>query len=215
MSHIADLGRRVELVSMDGHCQNITIGLYENRDARGRPEYLVHTYSRRPGARERIDFIVRAMRALGGVEDVPNGPHRLRFACGEEHRLACKRLFLEACKLPTAPDVQQRPLSTHDRKSGRTMEVVALGKGEYRVTSDGAEEGKANRLAETAGGLAKLAELHALGDPADRIAFGCAQAHDAIVGLLLPRALNVRAALRELELAAARGILVAPSAQKS
>ena len=212
---IADLGRRVELVPMDAHGQSITVGLYERAGAEGRPEYLVHTYSDRPGAHERIEFVRGAMKALGGMEDAPGGSGRLRFACGQPHRLACKRVFLEACKLPTQPRVEPRPLCTQDRKSGRTIEVVGLGQGEYRVASDGAEEGKAGRLAETAGGLSKLAELHALGDPAERIAFPCGQAHDALVGLLLPRALNVRAALRELELAAARGILVAPSAQKS
>lgn len=215
MKRIADLGRRVELVPMDAHGQNITIGLYETRDAEGKPAYLVHTYSNRPGAAERIDFVVKAMKALGGMVEVPNSRHQLRFACGEVHRLASKRLFLEACKLPTAPTIEPRALSTQDRKTGRTIQVVALSGGEYRVTADGAEEGKAARLAEATGGLSKLAELNALGDPAERIAFPCAHAHDPLVGLLLPRALNVRAALRELDLAAARGILVAPSAQKS
>ena len=44
--------------------------------------------------------------------------------------------------------------------------------------------------------------------------FVCAWPHDALMGLLLPRALNVRAVLREEEMAASRGTLVAPSAQK-
>ena len=43
--------------------------------------------------------------------------------------------------------------------------------------------------------------------------FACGHDHDELVGLLLGRALNVRAAMREAEAAAARGVLAAPSAQ--
>ena len=60
----------------------------------------------------------------------------------------------------------------------------------------------------------KLAEVEA--DAADdtRVRFGCGADHDALVALLLPRAVNVRSALREQELAASRGVLLAPSAQQ-
>ena len=60
-------------------------------------------------------------------------------------------------------------------------------------------------------GLRKLAEME---DRGDILAFSCGQSHDPLIGLLLPRALNVRATLREEEAAATRGVLVAPSAQK-
>ena len=45
------------------------------------------------------------------------------------------------------------------------------------------------------------------------IQFACGASHDALVGLLLPRAINVRATLRETEEAAGRGLLLAPSQQ--
>ena len=46
------------------------------------------------------------------------------------------------------------------------------------------------------------------------VAFPCGLTHDALVGLLLPRALNVRAALREEETKATRGVLVSPGARE-
>jgi hypothetical protein len=46
------------------------------------------------------------------------------------------------------------------------------------------------------------------------VSFPCGERHDALVGLLLVRAQNLRAALREEELTATRGILAAPSAQE-
>ena len=45
------------------------------------------------------------------------------------------------------------------------------------------------------------------------VAFDCAESHDALVGLLLTRAPNVRVVLREEEMDASRGVLTAPSQQ--
>ena len=70
---------------------------------------------------------------------------------------------------------------------------------------------RVNRLAN---GLRKLGEMTAVPDHPDQLAFPCGQSHDELVGLLLPRALNVRAILREEEEASTRGLLVAPSQQK-
>ena len=65
-----------------------------------------------------------------------------------------------------------------------------------------------------AGGLMKLGEMEDTGaDSRDTVAFDCAHAHDALVGLLLTRAPNVRIALREEEMGASRGVLSAPSQQ--
>jgi hypothetical protein len=59
MSHTPFIGKRIELVSMDSHFHDISIGLYEQRP-QGKPAYLVYTYSHKDGARERIDFVRRS-----------------------------------------------------------------------------------------------------------------------------------------------------------
>ena len=66
MSQTTDLGTRIELVSMDPHFQDITIGLYE-QEHDGKPYYLVHTYSTKDGATERISFLINTMKTLGGL----------------------------------------------------------------------------------------------------------------------------------------------------
>jgi hypothetical protein len=97
-------------------------------------------------------------------------------------------------------------LTIFDKKSEQKITVEPLGNGRYRVEADGP------RKDAISGGLKKLGELE---EPEPGVlAFPCGQSHDALVGLLLPRALNVRAILREEESAATRGVLVAPSAQK-
>jgi hypothetical protein len=208
MAHIQELGRRIELTSMDRHFRDISIGLYALPKTGGDQEFVLHTYSRLDGAAGRIAYLTRVMRALGGM--LPGGvPNSLRFPCGSLHRLAAKRIFLEACKL--APDAMPEPLpmSTLDKRVEASVTAESLGGGRYRFAMDGGEQRRANVAA---GGMRKLADLGD-GGPENEIAFACGHAHDALVGLLLPRALNVRAALREYEAAAARGVLAAPSAQ--
>jgi hypothetical protein len=181
---------------MDPHCDNITLGLYRVDGETG-PAYLVHTYSGKPDAAARADFISGAMAAIGGMH---RDGLRLRHACGTAHQAATRRLFLEACKLASSESPSPRPMFVHDKKSGKTATVTSG----YKVDV----EGDAARAEVIAGGLRKLGEL--TGDTA----FPCGAAHDELIGLLLPRALNVRAVLREEEAAASRGMLVAPSAQK-
>ncbi|MCE2438339.1 MAG: hypothetical protein J4F39_02820 [Candidatus Latescibacteria bacterium] len=209
MGRIVDIGSRIELVSMDPHFHEITIGLYR-QEHDGAPVYRVHTYSGRAGADQRIAFVSNAMVALGGMAQTPDG--LLRFLCGEAHELACRRVFLEACKLASGGELKARPLTILDRKSGLKIKASGTGSGEYRVGAEGEGKDGARRIPAIAGGLVKLGEMQSRSP--DSVAFSCGHDHDAAVGLLLVRAPNVRAAVREQETAGARGVLAAPSQQR-
>ena len=82
MSQTLDLGPRAELVSMDSHCDDITIALYMPESDQG-PVYMVHTYSNLPSAAARIAEVAKIMQTLGGMEQTPDG--LLRFPCGHAH----------------------------------------------------------------------------------------------------------------------------------
>ena len=58
MDHIQSLGKRIELVSMDRACGDISIALYEAADVTGSATFLIHTYSDLDGASARIAFTV-------------------------------------------------------------------------------------------------------------------------------------------------------------
>jgi hypothetical protein len=211
-SHVLDLGRRIELVSMDTRFHDITVALYREPD---RFAAVVHSYSHKPGVRARLDWIAAAMATLGGLRRLESERPTLGFDCDGWHELAIRRAFLEACKPDPAAPVTPRPLVLDDNRSSQHIAVNSLGDGAYQVTSSGATQGEADRASAIAAGLAKLGELaiHP-GDPMV-VRTPCGAPHDDLVGMLLPRALNVRAALRELEAAATRGVLVAPSAQEA
>jgi hypothetical protein len=211
--HTTDIGKRIELVSMDPLCLDISIALYLQDQGRG-PEFLVHTYSGHPEAVERIRFICKGMVNLGGMEFLQDGSSRLRFACHGDHLKACRRVFLEVCKLPNESPLVPQELLIFDKKSNRTIRVVSGSGCTYELTADGPDnEEKSLRISAVALGLTKLAELRVEREGLNQLSFPCGQRHDPLIGLLLGRALNVRAVLREQELAASKGILAPPSAQ--
>lgn len=204
-----NLGTRVELVAMDPQFHNITIALYR-QDQSGKPEYLVHTYSSLPGAAERLESFRSSMCILGELE---KSGEVLHFPCGAAHQAGAKRTFLETGKL-SGPATAPKPLTVFDKRTGRNMAVTSLGAGRYQITADGPDDGKAARIEAVVGGLVRLAEVQQVDGSPGQFTFPCGNVHDALVGLLLPRALNVRAILREEESAGGRGLLAAPSQQK-
>ena len=215
MGRLLELGERLELVSMDPHFHDISISLYRSTGEGGASGFLAHSYSTREGAAERLGFVMRAMAAMGGMGPGPGQPERLAFACGAAHKAAVKRLFLEACKRETGADIEVQPMRIYDKKNDLTIAATAVGGGRYRIAAiDGEGNDKAaQRVDGVTRGLVKLAELEPGAEPGE-VRFPCGFSHDELVGLLIGRALNVRAAMREAEAAAARGILAAPSAQQ-
>lgn len=207
-----DLGHRVELVSMDAHFERVSIALYV-RDGAAGPVARVHSYSSKPGIEERLAAVARTVAELGGMEPAGDDPLDLRFPCGSWHDAAAKRLFAEACKIDPAGGVEPRPLTGTDSRSGQEILVEPIGAGRYRVTADGATDGPSSRAPAIAKAMAKLAALDVSEDEETVVAFSCGCPHDALIGLLLVRAQNLRAVLREEEMQASRGVLSAPSAQ--
>ncbi len=213
MGEVRQLGRRIELMSIDPHFHDISIGLYERTDATGGASYLAHTYSRIAGTEGRMTDLIGAMVTLGGMEPVASEASAVRFPCGAGHRTAVKRIFVEAGKLADVTGAQGPVPRVEDKKFELEVTVVNVGGGRYRVVAEGENDRKAMRVRAIAGGLRRLAELDEVEGVEDQVAFPCGGDHDALIALLLPRALNVRAAMREQEEALLRGVLAAPSAQ--
>lgn len=213
---ISDIGSRIELLPMDGHFHDISVALYRQM-AETDPALLVHTYSGREAAADRLGQIIDAMVVLGGLQ-ASGAPRLLRFPCGSQHSLAVRRTFLEACKVEPGATPKATPMTTLDRKSGLTIQVDSLDHGQYRVRASGDDaDGQAQRrIGVIVNGLLKLGEMRRVEDTEgiadDCVAFECGCPHDALLGLLLYRAPNVRAIVREQEAMAARGVMSAPSA---
>ena len=150
------------------------------------------------------------MQVLGSMSLSPS--EGLYFSCGDQHRLACKRLFIEACKLPNDIVCETRPMSVHDKKSSSDIFLTFQNDGLYKVGTTGEGDTAKSRVEAVANGLRKLTDM-SLGERSDEVVFDCGKRHDSLIGLMLVRALNVRAVLREENRAAEQGVLSAPSAQ--
>ena len=199
---------RVELVGMDPQCGDISVALYK-RTASEPPVGVVHTYSDHAGAAARVERIAEAMRVLGGLDDGGEGGTVVGFPCGAWHPNAAKRIFLEAVKADQSKPVAALPLVIVDRKTGQTITAEPLGDGRYRLRAEGVEDGVPSRAVTAGRGMRKLVQLPDA-DEDIAFAFECGCDHHALVGMLLPRAVNVRDTLREEEQIAARGLLTAP-----
>lgn len=210
MSQTPYIGKRIELVSMDPHFHDISIALYQ-QEQNGRLVFLVHSYSRKEGTPARIASLVSTMKILGGLESEDAG--LLYFPCGDAHEQAIKRIFLESCKADPASGTTAKPMQIHDRKTGCEIKASYGGDGIYQVSSEETEIGCERRVMAVTRGLLKLGQMEEVEDSHDKIAFSCGQSHDALIGLLLIRAPNVRAAIREAEMMASRGVLAAPASQ--
>ena len=144
--------------------------------------------------------------------EVGDDGREIRFACNTWHASAARRLFLEAAKQDPSAPLLPRPLEVPDTRSEQTIRIEPLGNGAYRVRAEGVTEDTPSRAPAIAAALVKLAQLAGSDDQV--VTFPCGHEHDALVALMLLRAQNLRAALREEELNASRGVLVAPSAQE-
>ena len=209
MEKTQNLGRRIELASMDKYCHDISIGLYQQADSGG-PRFLVHTYSTVQGSSERIVFIRNALQVMLGLS---TGGETLYFDCGTVHLRALKRAFLDICRMAPDEALQPRPMRVFDKKADGELTIRPLGQGAYEIVSqDGSEAGN-KRAAATAKGFVKLCEMAADEEAAARITFACGCDHDDLMAMLMFRAQNVRAAMQEAEMSASRGTLAAPSQQ--
>jgi hypothetical protein len=182
---VEDIGVRVELVPMDANFHDISVALYRQDG----PVALVHTYSPKPGADERMRWLAAAMAVLGGLER-PDGA-LVAFPCGTWHEAAAKRIFLEACKLDPTITPTSRPLELDDPKTGQHLRAEPAGDGTYRIVAEGVESGTPSRAPAVAAGLAKLGQLDVSADDAGLVTFP-AIPHDDALGWLLPRAQRPR-----------------------
>ena len=208
-----DLGRRIELTSMDRHCHDMSEGLY-SRVADGVTRVKIHTYSSAAGSAERVEFITKALKVMAGLEEAGDEAGWLRFGCGSFHERALKRAFLDVCRLGSDAALEAKPLTVFDKKADGNLIVTAVSGGVYAVTAETVTDATRKRVVALARGYTKLCDMTLVEGRDDQVAFDCGANHDALLGLLAFRAQNVRAAMREEEQASSRGVLSAPSERK-
>lgn len=195
---IEEYGKCLELVPIDPHFHDISVGLYSREGVA-----TVWTFSRRQGVETRIEQIRDQLVKLGDMEPVEGTHNQLRPPCGTIHQRPLKFLMMQAVEKDPSFDYPQGLVK--DLRSplmlGFESEEID-GRTVYRVTAEGEAPRAAGRLRAILSGFVRYGEMERVGDG---VSFSCGARHDQLMRLLLPYARNVTGTQDMLEADALRG----------
>ena len=194
-------GKCLELVPLDPHFHDISVGLYVKDDT-----CTVWTFSRKPGVQDRVEKIRDQVVALGGLAPVQGTHDQLNFPCGHLHRRVVRFLLAQAVgKSPDyAPPAGE--LSIRDTRTKLTLSVDGKQTGNrwvYQVSGEGEAPNIPTRLRMIVAGFVRYGEMEEVSDT--EVAFPCGYRHDELVRLLLPYSRNISAVESMMEEEALRG----------
>ena len=197
-----EIGACLELVPMDTHFGNVSVGLYYKDGY-----CTVWSFSRAEGIQDRLREIRDQMVRLGGVQPVEDSDNQFIFPCGIMHLRPVKFLLSQAVTKAADFVHPEGPLTIRDSKSALTLGVSAeeqAGGGfAYRVSGEGDVRNPALRLRMVVAGFMRYGEMEKVGDT--EVAFTCRWRHDDMMRLLLPYSRNISAVESMLEAEATRG----------
>ncbi len=198
---ISRYGRCLELVSIDPHFHEITVGLYLKDGV-----VTVWTFSDRQGVEERIRQIRDLLVVRGALVPVEGTHDQARFECGTVHERPLTFL-LRNC-VEKGPDLEQEhgPITVRDFRTKLTLMATPVqqdGRWAYEVSGEGDEAKPEIRVRAVVGGFMRYGEMERVSPT--QAAFACGARHDELVRLLIPMARNVSSIEDVLEADALRG----------
>lgn len=190
------LGRCIELVAVDPHFHDITVGLYL-RDR----TLTIYSFAQIEGKEDRIRTIRDRLCALADIEPAPGTHNQAELVSQEFYDRPLRFAFTEAVErdqpIPTGP------ISVNDTKSKLTFTVTPEHSDEdgwtYRVTAEGDFNRPQMRIMAVVGGYMRYGDCERVGKDRDRFRFKHGERLDRFARLLLPYARNVSAVDNMLE----------------
>ena len=205
---IDQYGTCIELVSIDPHFHDVTIGLYQKGNL-----LTIWTYSGKEGVRKRVETIRNQICALGGLVPVKGSRNQVSFPCGELHVKPLKFLLPQVVEKPPDFAHPKGEMRLKDTRTPLTLVVTPRqvhGRWVHEISAD-RDAPKANlRLRAIIAGFRKYGEMEGVGDLG--VSFACGYRHDALARLIFPFSRNVSAVEDMLESSAMRGQLTTGTA---
>ena len=205
---VRQYGRCLELIPMDPHFQDISVGLYEKDGL-----ITVWTFSRKPGVKERIRRIRDQLVALGGFVAVEGTHNQIRSPFGVLYARPLKFLFSQAVEKDPDYRLPTGPMSIKDTKTHLFLTVEPRqqeGRWIYEISAEGTAPNIPLRLRAIVMGFVRYGEMRPMG--VRRVGFPCGNRYDELVRILLPFSRNVSAVEDMMESAAMRGQLTTGTA---
>ena len=194
-------GRCLELIPLDPHFQDISVGLYSKDNIA-----TVWTFSRKPGVDDRIRQIRDRLVTLGGLAPVEGTHDQVMPTCGQLHPRPTRFLMMQAVERSPDFAAPDRGSAVKDLKSGLSLGTDSRevdGRVIYYVTAEGEASNKAARIRAITSGFVRYGDMVKTEDGG--ITFPCGYRHDEIVRLVLSYARNVSRVEDMLEADAVRG----------
>ncbi|MEX0763036.1 MAG: hypothetical protein WD208_02135 [Dehalococcoidia bacterium] len=182
-------GHCLELVSMDPHFHEISVGLF----IKGRL-MTVWSFSTIEGVEDRLRQIRDHLVGLGELETVEGVSNQLMFPTEYILEMPLKFLFKEAVEGDPNSPLPSGPISASDNKSRLTFFLEGEqqeGRYVYTVRAEGEANRPEMRVRAVVGGFMRYAQCERVAP--DKFVFPGGARHDGIARLLLTYARNVSA----------------------
>ena len=194
-------GKCLELVPMDPHFHDISVGLYVKDGI-----CTVWTFSQKQGVQVRTREIRDQLVALGALDPVDGTHDQVKFPCGYLHVRPVK--FLLAQAVGKSPDYSppRGEMSIKDTKTKLTLRINGREEEDrwvYQVSAEGEAPNVTLRLRMVVAGFVRYGEMEKVSDT--EVAFPCGWRHDGLMRLLMPYSRNISAVESMMEAEALRG----------
>ena len=186
---IKRLGRCVELISMDPHFKDISVGLFLKGQT-----LTVWSYSSLPGVEGRLEQIRDRVVALGEFQTLEGSPTQATIDPGAILMRPLRFLFKEAAEKSPSDPVPAGPIEVRDNKSTLTFHLTGKdidGEYVYTVSATGDADRPEARIKAVVGGYMRYGECQRVAE--DSFKFPDGKRRDGIARLLLSYARNVSA----------------------
>ena len=192
---VRELGHCIELVSIDPHFHNISVGLFIKNGV-----LTISTYSTLEGVDARIEQIRDRCVLLGDVETVEGTTNQLRLTSDLQLDRALRFMFIAAVEKDPSVELPSGRITAPDTKTKLTFVVEGDeqdGQFVYTVSAEGESERASMRIRATVGGFIRYADCTRVDK--DKFAFPDGRRYDKFARLILPLARNVSAVEAQLE----------------
>jgi hypothetical protein len=198
---IEKYGKCVDLISMDPHFHEITIGLYV-KDGTS----TVWTFSQKPDVEQRIEQIRDQLVELGDMVPVEGTHNQARFPGGETYNRPLRFLLRRAVEKPHGTRHPEGRIEIKDLRSSLQLIVTpeeVEDRWVYHITTEGEYKNPRVRVRAVVKGFLRYGEMEQVGDFS--VAFPHGGRRDGMIRLILPNARNVTGTADMLEAEALRG----------
>ena len=194
-SRVKELGNCIELVSIDPHFHQVSVGLFIKSGV-----LTVFSYSRLPGIEDRIEQIRDRCIQLGDVKAVDGTNDQLRLISDLYLDRALRFMFTAAVEKDPAAAIPTGRITSPDTKTKLTFVITGAQEGDkyvYTVSAEGEAERAEMRIRAAVGGFIKYSNCARVDK--DKFSFEDGRKYDNFARLILPLARNVSAVEAQLE----------------